>query len=48
VTSVISLIIFTIICTGLLVIGAAGYFIIGYINDHGAKGIMDNVTPLIK
>jgi hypothetical protein len=38
----------TLIYFGFVVIGAAAYFLTGYINDHGAKGIMDNVKPFIK
>jgi hypothetical protein len=33
---------------GILVIGAVAYFTIGYIGDHGTKGILDTVLPLIK
>jgi hypothetical protein len=33
---------------GVLVVGAAAYFLIGYIKDNGAKGIIDTVQPFIK
>ena len=39
---------FTLIGIGFLVIGAAIYFLTGYINDLGAKSIMDNGLPFIK
>jgi hypothetical protein len=31
----------------LLIIGAIAYFIFNYVNDHGAKGIIDTVKPFI-
>jgi hypothetical protein len=39
---------FTLIGIGFMVIGAAAYFLTGYINDLGAKSIMENVKPFIK
>jgi hypothetical protein len=39
---------FTAIGVVTLVIGVVGYFLYGYISDHGIKGILDTIMPFIK
>jgi uncharacterized membrane protein len=39
---------FTLIITGVLVIGIIIYFLVVFINSHGVKGIIDAIAPFIK
>jgi hypothetical protein len=36
------------VCVGIAVVGAAAYFLVGYVNDHGTQSIMDNIKPFVK